>query len=392
MAATVKLAYRYDGVPMMNMTAMDVKRLTEEPSGEVRSVLAAKLATDYRDGHFTASEAAIAVDIFRILIQDTERRVRRALSEQLAHCPHVPRDVILKLASDEPDVAVHVLEYSSVLTEDDLISIVASTQEMMKLRAIARRDAVPEALSGRLLATRNESVLKDLFRNKGAALDANHLLQAWDAVAGNASLLEVLVQRGGLPLSVAEKMVAAVSDELKQHVIRQYKLSPMLVHKAAGDVREWEVLGVMPTQGEVIARDDEQVEDLVDGLHMNGRLTHSLLMRALCVGNVGMFEAGIAKLAGVPRVNARILLNDPGGLGFEAIYRAATMPEGFFEAVRMLLRISLEETDYGRQRRADFRQRIIDRIYMGNYHRTIENMQYLMSVIGGKILATANAH
>lgn len=377
---------------MMNMTATDVRRLTEDPSGEVRTGLTAKLAMDYRQGHFSAAETAIAIDIFRILTKDIEHRVRRAMAEELAHCNTVPRDIILKLANDEADVAVHVLEYSDVLTEDDLIAIINSTKEVMKLRAIARRDAVSEPIASRLLDTRNESVLKDLFRNKGAVLNEKHLLKAWDALIGKQPLLEVLVQRGGLPMAVAEKLVAAVSGELKQYVIRQYKLSPTLVHKIATNAREWEMLGIMPTQGEAVLPDDEQVEDLIDALHANNRLTHSLIMRALCVGNIGVFEAGIAKLAGVPRVNARILLNDSSGLGFGAIYKEAAMPEGFFAAVQTLLKISLEETAYGRKRRADFRKRVVDRIYAGGYHRTVENMEYLISIIGGKVLAAANAN
>lgn len=391
LATTLERSYRINGNPMMNMTAMDVKRLTEDPSEEVRSQLVGKLARDYREHHFSASESAIAIDIFRILLKDVERNVRRAMAEELAHCEAIPRDIILKLANDEPEVAVHVLEYSSVLTDDDLVALVASTHEVMKLRAIARRNTVSEPLASHLIETHSESVLKDLFRNKGAVLNERHLLKAWDVVAGSQPLLEMLAQRGGLPLAVAEKLVAAVTGELKQHVIRQYKLSPTLVHKIATTAREWEMLGIMPSHGEVLLPDDEQVENLIDALHANGRLTHSLIMRALCVGNVGVFEAGIAKLAGVPRLNARILLNDATGLGFEAIYKAAAMPEGFLDAIKTLLRISLEETAYGRQRRTDFRKRIIDRVYAKGYHRTVENMEYLMSIIGGKVLAAANA-
>src|SRR5438132_180502 len=121
----------------MQLTPMDVRKLTEEPSSEVRGMLAAKIAMDYRASHFSANEADIAGDIFRILLKDTEKRVRMALAEELAHCPQVPHDIVLSLANDEAEIAVHVLEYSNVLTEDDLIAIVESTQEVLKLCAIA---------------------------------------------------------------------------------------------------------------------------------------------------------------------------------------------------------------------------------------------------------------
>lgn len=376
---------------MINVTTMDVRKLTQEPSAKVRSMLAAKIAMDYRSGNFTESEAEIADDIFRILLKDVEKKVRKTLSEQLCHIPHVPRDIILRLAGEETEIALPVLEYSSVLTEDDLIAIVKCTKEVLKLCAIARREVVSQTLSSALMGTEQEQVLTTLFKNKGAALPTSGLLESWGAISENRSLLETLVHRGDLPLVIAEKLYFTVTDELKSQLTRIYKINAPTAHKVANEAREWEMLGIIPADGVISPENDTQVEDLIDQLQMGGRLTHSLLIRALCMGSLSVFEAGIARLAGVPRVNARILLMDSGALGFHAIYETAGMPEGFAEAVRVLLIIALEETDYGLHKRIDFKKRVIDRIYVAGYHRSVENMEYLLSIIGGK-LATANVH
>jgi len=373
----------------MNVSIMDVKKLFQEPSGAVRGVLASKLAKDYRTGAFSKAEADIAADIFRLLLKDVERNVRKTLADHLGDYGQVPHDIVIKLANDEPEIAEHVLEYSPVLTDEDLLSIINSTKEVIKLCAVARRENVSAAVSGALLETRNSSVLGDLFRNKSSQMSEKGLLSAWQDIAQDHSLLETLVHRGGLPLTVAEKLYHVVTDDMKMILTRQYKLSTPVAQKAASDTREWEMLGIIPSDGAIDPDNDEQVEDLVDQLYMGGRLTHSLLIRALCVGSISVFEAGIARLAGVPRVNARILLMDSGILGFQAIYKAASMPEGFTEAVRILLGISLEETDFGFTRRHDFRKRVIDRIYMDGHHRGVENMSYLLSIIGGKLAVPA---
>ncbi|MGE0755102.1 MAG: DUF2336 domain-containing protein [Alphaproteobacteria bacterium] len=369
---------------MANVTGMDVKKLTREPSGRVRSMVAAKIASDYRSGNFSDSEASIANDIFRILVNDVERKVRRTLSEQLCMCPDVPHDIIMRLAEDDVDIAGAVLEHSIVLTEEDLISIVHSTTEVVKLCAIARRDSVSEDLSGALIDSRMEKVLGELFNNKGASIAEKSLLDSWSFISAQKSLLEVLVHRGGLPLTVAEKVYYLVSDELKRHMAHTYRIGLPVVDKAANDAREWQMLGILPTGGVISPVNDEDVEDLIDQLFMSGRLTHSFLIRALCVGALSIFEAGVARLAGVPRVNARILLMDTGSLGFKAIYKAANMPEGFYNAVQVLVKVSLQETEYGRSKRTDFRKRVIDRIYMEKYNRTVDNMEYLLAIIGGK--------
>jgi uncharacterized protein (DUF2336 family) len=374
----------------MNLTLMDVKKLTDEPSPRVRGMLATKIANDYQSGNFTDNEANIANDIFRILLKDAEKKIRKTLAEQLSQSKNVPHDIIWKLANDEVEVATPVLEYSHVLTENDLVAIVRSTREVLKLCAVARRDNLPERVGETLLETRNEEVLTDLFKNKSAKLSENGLLEAWHSISSNRSLLETLVHRGNLPLTVAEKVYVVVGDEMKHQLVKQYKLGAPQAAKASADAREWEMLGIIPGGGKIDPDNDMQVEDMIDQLYLSGRLTHSLIIRSLCVGSLSVFEAGLARMAGVPRVNARILLMDSGSLGFASIYKTAHMPEGFFDAIRVLLKLSLEETEFGRTKRSDFRRRIIDRIYMENYHRTVENMEYLLSIIGGRIAATVH--
>lgn len=372
---------------------MDIKKLTEEPSEQIRGVLAGKIASDFRAKQFSPSEAALAVDIFRILLKDSQAQIRQAMAQELAHSPNAPHDIMLALATDpSADVSVPVLEHSLVLTEDDLIAIVRSTQELVRLCAITRRESLSQELSHALMETDNAIVLQNLFRNNGAVINETNLLVAWKHMHLSEPLLEALVERGGLPLTVVEKLYHSVSDELKLRLSERYRNYTPLITKAADDAREWELLGIAPVASSLSRDEYELVEDLVDELYYSGRLTHSLVMRALCVGNIAVFECGMARLAEVPRVNARILMLEGSGRGLKGLYKAAGMPEGFYDAVRTLLKLSLEETEYGRFRKRDFRQRVIDRIYMGSYHRTVENMEYLLSIINGKSSAGHYVH
>jgi len=60
--------------------------------------------------------------------------------------------------------------------------------------------------------------------------------------------------------------------------------------------------------------------------------------------------------------------------------------------VETLLKISLEETEYGRLRRMDFCKRVVDKIYLEGYHRTVENMEYLIAITGGRVAAKSSLH
>lgn len=380
------------GMPTgMRLSVKDMRRLATNPSSQARSDVGGKIAATLSAGVFSDNEALIAVEILRMLVRDSEMQVRRSIADNLRDSLNIPHEMILSLASDVEEVALPLLQYSYVLTEDDLVALVAATREVAKLIAIASRESVSAELSEALMDTEITEVMATLFANKGAKIRDSQLLSRWGRIGGDATLLEVLVHRGGLSMVVAEKLYAAVSDELKPVLNRQYKLPMILVEEAGEETREWTTLAL--ALGDALHEPTEQeVEKLVEQLYAANRLTYSLIMRSLCIGDLAFFETAMARLAGVPRGAARLLMFDSGPLGFRAFYERARMPEGFFEAVRLLLRFSLEETSYGRMRRDDFRNRVVARIQSGGFDRTVENMHYLLTIIGGKIATAETLH
>jgi hypothetical protein len=95
---------------------------------------------------------------------------------------------------------------------------------------------------------------------------------------------------------------------------------------------------------------------------------------------------------GIPVSNARILLLDPGPLGFKALYESSRMPASFYPAVRMMLQLALAETEYGSYRTADFGARMVERIVDAGYDQTIEHMGTLMTMIGRAIHDRPTVH
>lgn len=369
---------------MPNLSHDDGETLTHNPTEQVRNQLAATLASDINAKRYNDTQSHLAYDIFRILLRNASQTIQVSVAQQLAHLPDVPRDIILKLASEPAVVSSPVLKYSPVLTENDLIAIIRSTEEVAKLCAVAQRDHISEIVSGCLLSTDNVLVFQNLFHNKNASIHPNDLLRTWEMIATHPALLETLVHRGGLPLFIAEKIYHIAATDLQETIASQYTIHTPSLNKATRDAKEWAMLGLMQEDRISNLQDDKQIEELTESLHASGRLTHSLLVRALCTGNIRLFESAIARMAGIPRVNARILMMDAGDRGFKAIYDAATMPEGFLAAIQTLLRIALQETEFGHTKPLDFRKRIIDQIYQKRFNKTVENMEYILSIIDSR--------
>jgi uncharacterized protein (DUF2336 family) len=102
---------------------------------------------------------------------------------------------------------------------------------------------------------------------------------------------------------------------------------------------------------------------MVAQMHRNGRLTPSLILRALCTGDVAFFEAAMAAKSDIPVDNAQTLIHESSRRGLEALYRKAAMPPALFGAVRAAVDVVDEIGFDGEPRDLErFRSRIITRV------------------------------
>lgn len=360
----------------MALNSSDIIKLMEAPSGAARSEIADKVSREYLAGTFNPRERELAHEIFRIMLRDAEARIRRLLSLNLKSSLDLPHDIALTLAKDVEEVSVPMLETSFVLTEEDLQNIVSSTNKLGVLAAIARRETLSAEVVRALLEKRQERVTHTLLVNTGAHLGEQDLMMQLDHIKTSDTLLEALIDRGGFSVQMAEIIYSHVSDEMKRVLEERYSLSRSMAEDLVESAHEDVTLELSPRH-----EDTQPLQELVNTLHQQDRLSFSLIMRALCQGKLAFFETALAKLADIPLMNAKLLILDPGTLGFKSLYESANLPMGFYPAVKALLEIALEETGYGRYYLADYQKRMVERMMAERYSERVENMDYLMHVI-----------
>ena len=176
------------------LSSTDVQRLMSNPSADIRVETAEKIAGEFNARSLNESERHIAEDIFRHLIKDAEVRVREALSAQLKSCPDVPHDVAATLAKDVDSVALPILRFSEVLSDDDLIEILQN-QEPEKQIAIAQRRSLSTAVSGAVIDTNNDTAVARLVANEGAALDGEAFERLMDQYGDDEAVAGVITRR-----------------------------------------------------------------------------------------------------------------------------------------------------------------------------------------------------
>ncbi len=366
------------------LKADDVKRLLTDPSVETRAETAAKVAGEFGMGSLSAGEREIAQEIFRVMAKDVELLVRETLSESIRDIPDVSSDIARVLAEDKSDsVALPILEFSKALSDEDLVDILETSKPIRQV-AIAQREEVSAVVSEAIVDKGNEDAVVALVSNSGADIAEPTFDKVVDKFGENERVQEPLVKREKLPITVAERLVAKVSSSLKEYLVTHHELSPEVASDLLLESRERAVVRLLGDD-----EDQPDVGELVQQMDEHGRLTASIILRALCTGDLNFFEAALAHKADVALHNARVLIHDDGDLGLRALYEKAALPQRLFPAFLSALEIAKISEGERSDSDPDWRSRLImERVltqFEGSVDCDAEDVDYLL----GRLARTA---
>lgn len=357
----------------MELTKEDVARLMTDPSPQARAEVASKIGEKLSSDALSEGEQKLAADIVRHMANDLAVQVRMSLAVSVKKAKNLPHDVALKLAKDVEQVSLPVLEFSSILNDEDLIEIVRG-QSPDKQEAIARREGVSEKVADVLVEKGGEKAIKQLLTNKTAHIAEESLLKATDRFPDSPAIQETLVKRERLPLAVAERLVGKVSDALKDYLVKQHALPGSILSEVVMQSREQATATLLGN-----SKDEQDVVQLALQLMRNGRLTPSLIIRGLCVGDIPFFEASLSALSGIPITNARVLIHEAGKLGLKSLYDKTGLPQGMYAIIRVALEVVKElQLDGGQNDRDRYRARVIERILTQYEDFNPDDLNYLL--------------
>ena len=365
-----------DDFDSIELTKKDVERLVADPSADVRAATAAKVAKTLDKKELSPKEKSIAEDVIRIMVHDAEVIVRKTLADNLKDNPYIPHDVAKILARDIEEVAVPVIKSSQVFTSDDLIEIIEMNSEPKTIAVASRITVAPEV--ARIIGEKGtEKALATLIANEGADI----LVPTFDKMIERFPKSEMvqmpLVRRVKLPVSVAEKLVNIVSDEIRQTLITRHDLPEDIVSDIIVRAREETTIRISASS------DTDDLQKMISGMNKCNRLTPSIIIRAICMGDIKFFEYSMAELSGLPILNCRALIHDAGELGLKRLYEKSTLPEKYFPIFRAAVDIIAENgyyNDYGDTKNFSRRtiERILTKISEDNDDMEDDDIEYLL--------------
>jgi uncharacterized protein (DUF2336 family) len=304
-------------------------------SGSSREEIYLAVASLYRiqGTGLNERERELMREILRRLTRDVEMAIRIALAQRLCEDSTAPHDLIMLLVDDTIEVARPLILNSPLLTEADMLRLVAEAG-IGHQEAVAGRPRIGISVTDALAASENETVLMALVRNATARISTGsyeRLVQKSRALSG---LQEPLIKRPDLPPQLASNMCGWVSDALKSYIVTNYRMTPKSVDTVLTDAR------TALTHEPAAPREQplDSAQKLIEKLAVSGQLKAGFLMRVLSQGQADLFDLAFARLLDLELEVFRKCFYEKGARNVALSCRAASIDRAVFPTVFNLSR------------------------------------------------------
>jgi hypothetical protein len=214
-------------------------KLAGDSSVDVRAGLAGKvqrILPDLQPGEQDAARQRI-MKTLEVLAKDTAARVRSVVAETLKDVADAPPDLVKQLARDaELAVAAPVLQFSPLLTDDDLIEIVRGKFAEGATAVVAKRAGVSEKLSDAIVQSDDIDAVTTLLGNSSAQIREETLDLVLDKAPSRPSWHGPLVDRPRLSNKAALKIAAFVAEAFAQRLQARPDLDPATKEAVTAEV------------------------------------------------------------------------------------------------------------------------------------------------------------
>ncbi|SLN25339.1 DUF2336 domain-containing protein [Oceanibacterium hippocampi] len=229
------------------------------------------------------------IEVLDILANDQLPKVRAILAEELKTCVAAPKSVILKLAQDiEAIVAAPILEYSPLLSDQDLLEIIAAGVAEGAMPAIARRRDLPAEVSDAVVASLEIPAIAALLANPSTQIREETLDMILDHAEDLECLHEPVVMRADLSVRAIKRIAGFVAASLVDILVSNNELPDDVEQDLKEAVRK------RIAEAEAAPNDDDPGEVEAQRLSSLGKLDEEAITFALDANHAEFVIHGLA--------------------------------------------------------------------------------------------------
>ena len=285
-------------------------RLVRDSDQPVREILAAKiarllpaLAAEQRDDLRDR-----VVVMLETLARDQASRVRQTVAEALKDVTTAPPALVRTLAQDvDIAVAEPVLRFSPLLSDADLLDIIAASPQTQRLAAIAGRRDLREGVSDALVGTGDSAAVAALLANPSAQIREETLDRVLDQAAEQETWHEPLAARPKLTSRAASRIASFLASALLERFQAREDLPAptraAIAEQVEKRLAEGPAAPVAPPKSAA-----EQAMEEAEAMKQAGKLDDAAVAAALGEGRRLFGKAALAVLSKLPLATVEKIL------------------------------------------------------------------------------------
>lgn len=275
-------------------------------------------------------ESQRAIELTLDLIRQAELDLRQALSERLSLEANIPAEIIIFLANDDIAVADSVLRNSPILTENDLIYIIAGKDEAY-WRVIAERTNISPKVADKLIGTGDVTTMLSLLINPDVIFSKDSLKKIIHVSVVEERLQQHILHRPEMDAGLAIDLYMCAGLALKEKIANRFPMEAAAIEESLDNLLvefARTAAGLHEPTKEMIA--------LARRFQDREEISSDLLIRALRRGQTGFFVALFALKVGLPVQAALRLVLKESGHPFALACRSIGLTKAEFASLFML--------------------------------------------------------
>jgi uncharacterized protein (DUF2336 family) len=316
--------------------------LADDIDPEVRAELAQKIGRLLPDLLTSERERVceLTLETLQRLATDQLPRVRAILAEKIKSLDCVPKSIVDMLARDtEETVCVPILEYSPLLSDSDLLEIVASARARSALAAVARRRGLSEDLSDAIVASLDPAAVAALLANPNARVREGTFEKIIDRAQEVKSWHAPLVMRSDLSLRALRRIMGFIGTSLLEQIATRHDLDEDTQTHLKRALR-----ASIESDAELAARAEERVHAEVQKVKDSGKLDERYVEAAIEAGNRDQVLECFALLVNAPRSTIEKIFSSRSAKAITAlVWKAGLAMRVGFKIQSMMLKLHADE-------------------------------------------------
>jgi uncharacterized protein (DUF2336 family) len=323
----------------------------EDGSVAERRQLADELARFSCDSETPANERNAIVPHLLKLAVDPEFVVQEALARGLVYARELHADVVFTLVAGEDEIALPFIAAARSLDGWRMAAIVRVGDVARQIKIARRPDLAAEAID-EILKKGEAEVALALLDNRHAPLSAKHCRTLYSELGREPAILERLLSWPGLPIDIRIAQARLASRRILRLVTERGWLAPVDADEIVAGAADATILDLLA------GAEPDDLATAIAFMAEKDMLTPAVLLRAACLGEMQVVEAGLAHLAGLTCSRAQKMMYGRSAMRARALLRRAGIPESCHAVLRAAMaverqaaedEIDLDAEDFGRQ-------------------------------------------